>query len=221
MIRLLIVTNVRLYREGLARRLSALRDVEIVGTAGGRQQALSLAREGADVVLIDVTTPSSLQLIEDLHRELPSTAVVALGLPELETEVIPWVEVGIAGYLPLEGSTEELVQLVHSVERGESLVSPRIAGELIRRVSALAAREMSVEGLVRLTRREREIAALLEEGLSNKEISRRLGIRLATVKNHVHSILNKLHLHRRGQVAARFSAERRGGYRRRRLSQRR
>jgi DNA-binding NarL/FixJ family response regulator len=95
-----------------------------------------------------------------------------------------------------------LVATLESATRGEALFSPRMAASLLRRVAALAATQPSPSAQVRLTPRERDIMRLLDEGLSNKEIAQRLGIEVATVKNHVHNILEKLQVHRRGEAAA-------------------
>lgn len=209
MLRLLIVANVRLYREELDRCLSKVPVIEVVGTASTRRGVLRRLADGADVVLVDMATPDSLSIIEVVHRDFPSAKVVALGLPEIEDVIIPCAEAGVVGYLPPEGSMDELTDLLARVARGEALVSPRIAGGLLRRVSALAALRMETGSGVQLTPREREIAALLERGFSNKRISRRLNIQVATVKNHVHSILKKLQIHSRAQVPERLRAERR------------
>jgi DNA-binding NarL/FixJ family response regulator len=91
---------------------------------------------------------------------------------------------------------------VHAVARGEALCSPRVAGLLFRRVTALACERAPQADLSLLTQRERETLSLIEHGLSNKEIARRLAIRLTTVKNHVHHILEKLGVSRRGAAAA-------------------
>jgi DNA-binding NarL/FixJ family response regulator len=101
----------------------------------------------------------------------------------------------VAGFVGLDGSIADVVAAVQSAIRGELECSPRTAGMLLRRVSAAST-------LDELTRREREIMRLMTDGLSNKQIARALDIRVATVKNHVHSILGKLGVQRRGEVAA-------------------
>jgi DNA-binding NarL/FixJ family response regulator len=98
------------------------------------------------------------------------------------------------------GSISELVAAARCAARGELNCSPRIAGTLVRRVAALAKEQYSATHLSRLTQREREIADLLGQELSNKEIATRLRIEVATVKNHVHKVLEKLNAHSRFQV---------------------
>jgi DNA-binding NarL/FixJ family response regulator len=101
-----------------------------------------------------------------------------------------------------EGSLEDLISALDSVSRGELLCPPRIAAGLRRRVAALAAARAPVGPRGHLTRREAEVAGLIDAGLSNKQIAQRLCIEVPTVKNHVHNILEKLQVHRRGEAAA-------------------
>jgi DNA-binding NarL/FixJ family response regulator len=128
---------------------------------------------------------------------------VALAIHEEDAEVIACAEVGVAGYVPRDGSVQDAVDVILAVARGEARCSPRIVGSLLRRIAALAA-ERQGNGHAAppgLTAREAEILTLLQQGLPNKTISRRLGIELATVKNHVHSIFGKLGLRRRAEAA--------------------
>ena len=103
-----------------------------------------------------------------------------------------------------EGSLDDLRRAIDSVARGESIVSPKMAASLLRRVSTLAADRAAPPAIEELTVREREIVGLIEQGLANKQIAARLNIELATVKNHVHRILEKLDVTRRGEIAARL-----------------
>jgi DNA-binding NarL/FixJ family response regulator len=131
---------------------------------------------------------------------------VALALPEAEADVIACAEAGASGYVPREGTLDDVEAVIESVARGEALCSPRIAATLLRRIAATAAERQPAPSEMRLTSREMEIIDLIDEGLSNKEIAQRLCIAVPTVKNHVHSILDKLHVHRRAEAVARLSA---------------
>lgn len=112
--------------------------------------------------------------------------------------------------MPRTGSVHDVIDVISAVARGEARCSPRIVGSLLRRIAALAAeRHASAQGAAigGLTAREAEILALLQQGLSNKMISRRLGIELATVKNHVHAVFGKLGLRRRAEAAVLVQAD--------------
>ncbi len=198
MIRLLVASDVRLYREGLVGILGGTGPCEIVGTAADRSSTLERATElQPDVALIDLAMAESRQVVRALAGV--GVPVVVFGVREREDEIIEYAEAGVAGYVTRDSSLEELVGVVESVARGESLLSPRIAALLLRRVRATARPGPAA----RLTPRETEIVRLIDDGLSNKEIARQLTIEVATVKNHVHSILEKLEVNRRAEAAAR------------------
>lgn len=180
----------------------------MVGTAAAGEEALDCVRSlTPDVVVLDMARVESAEMLRSLTRALPSLKVVAVGVPEVERRVIACAEAGIAGYVRCEGTVEDLLATLESITSGEALLSPRMAASLLRRVATLAAeREPDIE--VCLTPRECEIAELLTDGLSNKEIAQRLCVEVATVKNHVHSILDKLKVSRRGEAAARVRRRR-------------
>jgi DNA-binding NarL/FixJ family response regulator len=209
-IQVLLVSDVPLYRDGAARTLAGTHELAIVGTAGNREQALELVCcLQPDVVLLDMNMPRSLELAREIARSTVATRIVALAIQEEDSQVIACAEAGIAGYVPRACSVRDAIDVISAVARGEARCSPRIVGSLLRRIAALAAeRHGSAHGAAMgLTTRESEILALLQQGLSNKMISRRLGIELATVKNHVHSVFGKLGLRRRAEAAVLVQAD--------------
>jgi DNA-binding NarL/FixJ family response regulator len=205
MIRALLVADIRLYREGLAEILSRTRLLEVVGTASSLEEAFTVARDSRpDVVLIDTAMPGSLTAIGIIVSATPGVNVVALGVPDNEADVITCAEAGVSGYVFRDSSLKDLIEAVKAVVRGELRCSPQMARSLLRHVKALAAARSGEVPCPHLTRREIEIAELLDHGLSNKEIASRLCIEVSTVKNHVHSILEKLNASRRGEAAAKL-----------------
>jgi len=204
-IRVLVVSDVRLYRDGLAQIFADERRLSVVGTAADVPAAARLAAEHhPDVALVDMAMPQSAAAVRGIAAIAPGVKVVALGIRENEQDLIACAEAGVAGYVPRAASVPDLVTVLEGVGRGELLCSAHTAASLWRRVAALAARAGRTLEENTLTRREREIGTLIEAGLSNKDIAIRLGIEVATVKNHVHSLLEKLQVHRRGQAAARL-----------------
>ena len=201
MSRVLIAADIKLYREGLTEILGRFEEIAVVGNASDRAESLDRVRElGPEVVLLDMGMPQSLATVRSIVESHSAVHVVALAVPE--RDVIACAEAGISGYVPREGSVPDLVAAIMGAVRGELSCSPRIAGGLFRRISALAAERSSPGEPWRLTPRQREVAQLVERGLSNKEIARTLCIEVSTVKNHVHSILEMLHVHRRAEAAA-------------------
>jgi DNA-binding NarL/FixJ family response regulator len=198
-----IVTPIKLYRDGIAHYLRGADHVEVLGAAAEGTTTIRLALELApDVVLLDMALENSRATARALREALPDTRIVALAVPESEGHVLDCVEAGIAGYLARDGSLEELLATVRRAVNGEAVCSPRIAASLFRRIAALASSEPTPTAAAKLTAREREVVALIDEGLSNKQIGRRLCIELPTVKNHVHSILDKLGAQSRTEAAA-------------------
>jgi DNA-binding NarL/FixJ family response regulator len=205
MLSVLIVSEVRLYREGLAELLARESALRVIGTATDTADALVQAceREPA-VVVLDHATADSLSFSRSLTQMRPDIRVVALGLPESDDAVLAFAEAGIAGYVAREGSVQDVVAAIESAARGELRCSPQLAGTILRRLAWRAAVGADVAPTSALTSRETEIVRLIDQGLSNKEIAVRLGIEVATVKNHVHNLLEKLRVHRRAEAAARL-----------------
>jgi two-component system nitrate/nitrite response regulator NarL len=199
-LRVVVVTAVRLVREGLARILRNEGAIAMVEPASVLQATSLMATSRPHVVAAE----SAIVRRTDLAARAAEagTPLVAFGVPEEdEDEVLGCAEAGVGGMVASDATVEEFVDVLRAAATGEVRCSPRVTALLIRRVVTLASFSRTREGKVsNLTRREREIAAFIERGLSNKEIVSELGIEIATVKNHVHSLLEKLQVRRRGEV---------------------
>jgi DNA-binding NarL/FixJ family response regulator len=197
-----LVSATRLYRDGLRDALSSR--FEVVGAAASPALAIpELVESRPDVVLLDSDSPDSADAVTAVVAVVPGAKVVALAMPEVEPRLVALAEAGISGYVSRDGSIDDLVAVIESVSRGEMLCSPRMAATLLRRVTVLAAERQPARSRGQLTERQAEIVALIAEGLTNKEIARRLCIELPTVKNHLHAIFARLDVSRRAEAAAR------------------
>lgn len=202
---LLIVADVRLYREGIQASLSSLPQFSVLGGVSTADEARELgASIPPDIIIVDMATRNSLAVVRALRSDFPTTHIVGFGVDEVEGEVLACAEAGLSGYVNSDASLDELVAGIESVHRGELLCTPKMAATLFRNLELRRREEETPPKHVVLTAREREVLRLLDEGLSNKEISARLNIEVSTVKNHVHNLLDKLQVTSRMQAAARL-----------------
>jgi len=203
-IRAYLLCGVRLYREALTLALEETDAIQVVGDSDDWQTALPLlASKHPDVVLLDMALPVAAGAIAEIAALPDAPRIVAIARTDDESEVLACAEAGISGYVGSSDSVSSAVEAIESVSRGELLTTPRVAAVLLERVRMLAGFTPEA-AFHRLTPREREIAELLGDGHTNKEIARRLGIEPTTVKNHVHNILEKLQVHRRADAALRL-----------------
>ena len=200
-IRVLVASHIRLYCEGLERVLRESPEFALVGTACTASEVIEQTHKlDADVALLDMAMNGALTVAREVVRVGSRSKIVALGMPEDEIQVLSCAQLGISGYVTRDGSVAEVVAAIKAAARGEVHCSPKIAGSLVRRIAALSTERQGRPTTGSLTAREAQILKLVQEGMSNKMISRTLGIELPTVKNHVHSILGKLGIHRRAEA---------------------
>lgn len=180
-----------------------------VWTASDAPTAVECARTVApDVALLSMASRDGLTALGALRAAVPSVPVIVFGIKEFEDEIVACAEAGASGFLPRQGTVAELEETVAGVLRGETVCSPRVAALLLRRVTTLAEARTPTDGTAGLTPREREVLMLIERGMTNKQIATTLGIEVRTVKNHVHNLLEKLRVRRRGEAAARLRSAR-------------
>jgi DNA-binding NarL/FixJ family response regulator len=202
----LILSDVRVTREGLALLLTRDGSVIVVGAAAGNVAGTQVAELRPDVVLLDATLDDLLGCAQRLRDAADGIKIVAFALGEVGEELIACAEAGALAFVGRDGSHQDLLRAIDQARRGEFSVSPYQARLLLGRIAELAETRSQPWGTANLTRREREIVPLIERGLSNKEIARQLSIEIATIKNHVHNILEKMQLRSRGEVGARVRA---------------
>jgi DNA-binding NarL/FixJ family response regulator len=199
-IRVFIVGRLWLNREALAFFLNRDGRLEVTGHAPATE-ALQLRQCPTDVIIVDTAGTDG-----DAVGRLAANAdapIVALGAPDEEDHVIALAELGVLAFVECESGLDALVAAVAGAAHGEASFPPRIATTLLRRVRRLSVRRRAGDPAL-LTVRESQVAELIAEGLSNKEIAARLCIEVATVKNHVHNILEKLGVNRRFDAVARL-----------------
>jgi two-component system nitrate/nitrite response regulator NarL len=201
----LIVSQVRFLRDSLAEILVRAPGIRVCGQAATLGEALASAEAmGPGILLLDATFLGGAQSAMQLCSAVPRAVVIVLGVFETEENVLAWAESGAAGYVPNTASVDDLIELIGQINRGEQACPPLIVGGMWRRLGASGRRSGAVPASSpSLTARETEVFNLLGDGLSNKDIARRLRISLGTTKTHVHNLLAKLSLPRRLDVMAR------------------
>jgi two-component system, NarL family, nitrate/nitrite response regulator NarL len=200
---ILIVSEVRFLRQCLAEILAHNSDFRVCGQSATLTDALvAIQALRPDIVLLDVGFPGGFGAVPKFVCVLPQIKVVALAIAETEESVLGWVDAGVAGYVPNTATIDELLSLLVQISRGEQTCAARITGCLMRRAAAGERGRKTEAPSAPLTHRESQILQLVGKGLSNKAIARSLHISLGTTKSHVHNMLGKLNLQRRGEATA-------------------
>lgn len=210
LIRVLLVIEIRLIGNIFASVLGEEADIKVVGCVTTLKEALEFIQtHEVDVVLASagLSDQGALELTRAIIDRGLSTRVLALGLSEEnKNEALQYIEAGACGYILKDSSVTELIEAIRLAQKGEAQISSRIAGAMMERLFYLArmfsAVETKMDGDVRLTSRELEVLQFIGEGLTNQEIAARLVVEVGTVKNHVHSILEKLNVSNRDEAAS-------------------
>jgi DNA-binding NarL/FixJ family response regulator len=203
-LRVFLVDDHALVREGIAGLLEPHADIEIVGEAEDGLEALERAREVMpDVILMDIEMPTcdGLEATRLISKEMPYVKIVILTVHDADDRLFEAIRSGAQGYLLKSIGSAELIEMLRGMDRGEAPISrsmaSRILEEFVKQEEA-----HGLDGELLLTRREREVLNWVARGSTNREIAEALVISENTVKNHMRNILSKLHLSNRAQVMA-------------------
>lgn len=203
-ITVVVIDDNRVLREALAAMLDALADIHAVASADTDFRALGAAKP--QVLLLDVglRDDDSLRVAAMLTKDHPDAKIIVMDLFPVHEEIREFVNAGVAGFVLKDASFDEFVATIRSVAGGKKVLPPQMAESLFSQIAKAADGPDDARTLddVRMTRREREVIELIGEGLSNKEIAKRLNIASHTVKSHVRNVMEKLALHSRLQIAA-------------------
>jgi len=204
-LRLLVVDDHEVVRQGLVAVLDRREGFQVVAEAGTVAEAIEQARRHQpEIVIMDVRLPdgSGIEACREIRAEFPTTRVVMLTSYPDEEAVLSAIVAGASGYLLKQIRARDLVSALESVGRGESLLDPAVTEKVLERIRRIATGSQEADELSQLTGQERKILLLVAEGMTNKEIAAEIFLSDKTVKNYVSSILAKLNLERRAQAAA-------------------
>lgn len=210
----IIVSDIRIYREGLKNILAHEGSLKVVMAVSGIEQAIATIQERTpDIVLLDMTMLSSCEAVRRIVSSAPESRVIVLAIAEDEEHIFHCAKAGVSGYVLREASIEQLIQTISRVSKGNIYCPEEIVTNLLTKIKSMPDYEETAEQealrsgqnnttLSDLTMRERQVVKLVFNGLSNKQIARDLNIELSTVKNHIHNILRKLKLSSRLQLVS-------------------
>ena len=205
-IRLLLIEDNRILRDGITDMLDGHRDVKVVAVSDGKHDTLSKAdKVKPDVVLMDLGLDSqnSLDVMQSMKKEFPAIKIIGMGLAPAQADIMEFVQAGADGFILKDATVENMITTIRSVAGGETVLPLPMTASLFFQVAehALLKGKRNLKMAIRMTQREKEIIALIVDGMSNKQIAVKLNISTFTVKSHVHNILEKLALHSRLQIA--------------------
>ena len=205
MISVALIEDNRLLREGIATLLAQSGDFQVVAATPSGDPAL-LRQSRPQVVLLDVGLwdDDSLKVAARVKAESPESRVIVMDILAAHEDLIDYVNAGVSGFILKDATFDELAETIRSVAAGKRVLPPQLTATLLEQIArdAVTRSRAAAFESVRMTQREREVIALIGEGLSNKEIAARLGIAVHTVKSHVRNVMEKLALHSRLQIAA-------------------
>jgi DNA-binding NarL/FixJ family response regulator len=205
-IRLLLIEDNRLLRDGIAAMLKSYKDIKVVATSGnGDDPILRIRQLKPNVILLDLglRSQNSLTVVEIVKKEFPKAHVIVMDLAPAQGDVLQFVKAGASGFILKDATLEDFLATIRSVAEGVKVLPPLLGASLFSQIigHAVSGGRANINKAIRMTKREKEVIALISEGLSNKEIGQKLHVATYTIKSHVHNIMEKLALHTRLQVA--------------------
>ncbi|MGB3973385.1 MAG: response regulator transcription factor [Peptococcia bacterium] len=202
-IRIVIVDDHPLVREGLRKVLALDDELLVLDEAGDGQGAINVARSlKPDIILMDINMPGTngIEATKVIKREMPFVGIIALTIHEEEEYIMELVKAGVSGYVLKDISPKRLIETIKTVAQGDSVIDPGITNKLLGEITRMGRRRRVKEEWENLTGREMDVLKLMAQGCSNKEIATNLDISEKTVKNHITNIFRKLQVEDRTQA---------------------
>ena len=206
-IRLLLIEDNRLLREGLTIMLKKQQDINVVETVGNGENIVAMMKKyKPEILLLDLglRSRSSLNLVKLVKKDFPSSKVIIMDLIPSQADVFEFVQAGVSGFILKDATVSDFLKTIRSVAKGLQVLPSNLTGSLFSQIVEHAINGSNPSILldsVRMTKREKQVIELISEGYTNKEIAQKLHLSTYTVKSHVHNILEKLALNTRVQIA--------------------
>jgi len=205
-IRLLLIEDNRLLRDGIAVMLKGIQDIKVVAVSGnGENSILKIHELKPNIILLDLglRSQNSLHVVEIVKKEFTQAKVIVMDLAPAQGDVLEFVKAGASGFILKDATLDDFLATIRSVAEGGKVLPPILNGSLFTQIieNAINRGRTNLHKAIRMTKREQEVIGLISDGLSNKEIAKRLHVAIYTIKSHVHNIMEKLTLHTRLEVA--------------------
>jgi len=205
-IRLLLIEDNRLLRNGILAILKPQKDIVIIAASGeGKDTLLKIKQLKPNVVLLDLglRSQNSLHVVDILKKNFPEAKIIVMDLAPVQADILQYVKAGANGFILKDASLNDFLITIRTVAEGSTVLPPLLVDSLFSQIVDHAVREgkSKLNEAVRMTKREREVIGFLGEGMSNKEISQKIRVSTYTVKSHIHNIMEKLALHTRLEIA--------------------
>ncbi len=205
-IRLLLIEDNKLLRNGIISMLKKQGDIKIIAAAGNdNNTVVKIQKLMPNVVLLDLglRNQSSLSIVEIVKKDFPSAKVIVMDLAPVQGDINLFLKSGASGFILKDASVADFLETIRAVANGQNVVPPVLSESLFSQIveHGLKDDKLNLNEAVRMTKREKEVIKLIGDGLSNKNIAHTLSISSFTVKSHVHNIMEKLLLHTRLEVA--------------------
>jgi len=205
-IRLLLIEDNRLLRDGILSILKPQKDIVIIAASGdGKDTLLKIKQLKPNIVLLDLglRSQNSLHVVEIVKKDFPEAKIIVMDLAPVQADILQYVKAGANGFILKDASLNDFLITIRTVAEGSTVLPPLLVDSLFSQIVDHAVREgkSKLNEAVKMTKREREVIGLLGEGMSNKEIGQKIRISTYTVKSHIHNIMEKLALHTRLEIA--------------------
>jgi DNA-binding NarL/FixJ family response regulator len=205
-IRLLLIEDNRLLRDGILAILKPHKDIIIIAASGdGKDTLVKIKELKPNVVLLDLglRSQNSLHVVEIVKKDFPEAKIIVMDLAPVQADILQYVKAGANGFILKDASLNDFLITIRTVSEGATVLPPLLVDSLFSQIVDHAVREgkSKLNEAVKMTKREREVISFLGEGMSNKEIGQKMHVSTYTVKSHIHNIMEKLALHTRLEIA--------------------
>ena len=206
-IRILLIEDNRLLRDGIASMLRKQPEMHVVATVGnGENVLMTMEEHKPNILLLDLglRSQNSLEIVKLTKQHFPEIKIIVMDLVPLQSDILEYVQAGVSGFILKDATVPEFFKTIESVYQGSQVLPTHLTSSLFTQIveqALIKFKPSLIIESVRMTKRERQVVGLIADGFTNKEIAQRLHLSPYTVKSHVHNILEKLSLHTRVQVA--------------------